>query len=64
MITEAISPSEELYVFGTGNAAVTHCYNTCFAIRTETYVPGSGSRKNFSWWTQAAETGFSGFWSA
>ena len=24
---------EELYVFGTGNAAVTHYYNTCFAIR-------------------------------
>ena len=24
---------EQLYVFGTGNAAVTHCYNTCFAIR-------------------------------
>ena len=47
MITEAISPSEELYVFGTGNAAVTHCYNTCFAIRTETYVPGSGSREEF-----------------
>lgn len=47
MITEAISPSEELYVFGTGNAAVTHCYNTCFAIRTETYVPDSGSREEF-----------------
>lgn len=25
---------EKLYVFGTGNAAVTRCYNTCFAIRT------------------------------
>ncbi len=24
---------EELYVFGTGNAAVIHYYNTCFAIR-------------------------------
>lgn len=24
---------EQLYVFGTGNATVTHCYNTCFAIR-------------------------------
>lgn len=24
---------EQLYVFGTGNAVVTHCYNTCFAIR-------------------------------
>lgn len=23
-----------LYVFGTGNAAVTRCYNTCFAIQT------------------------------
>ena len=22
-----------LYVFGTGNATVTRCYNTCFAIR-------------------------------
>lgn len=26
---------EELYVFGTGNAAVTRCYNTCFALHTE-----------------------------
>ncbi len=26
---------EQLYVFGTGNASVTRCYNTCFAIRTE-----------------------------
>ena len=25
---------ELLYVFGTGNAAVTRCYNTCFAIQT------------------------------
>lgn len=24
---------EQLYIFGTGNAAVTRCYNTCFAIR-------------------------------
>ncbi len=24
---------EELYVFGTGNAQATRCYNTCFAIR-------------------------------
>ena len=24
---------EQLYVFGTGNAAVTQCYNTCFAIK-------------------------------
>lgn len=24
---------EQLYVFGTGNAAVSRCYNTCFAIR-------------------------------
>lgn len=24
---------EELYVFGTGNAAATRCYNTCFAIK-------------------------------
>ena len=23
---------EKLYVFGTGNAITTHCYNTCFAI--------------------------------
>ena len=26
---------EKLYVFGTGNAAVTHCYNTCFAINDD-----------------------------
>ncbi len=26
---------EELYVFGTGNAAVTRCYNTCFAIKKD-----------------------------
>ena len=26
---------EQLYVFGTGNAAVTRCYNTCFAIRRD-----------------------------
>lgn len=26
---------EQLYVFGTGNAAVSRCYNTCFALRTE-----------------------------
>lgn len=26
---------EQLYVFGTGNAAVTHYYNTCFAIRDD-----------------------------
>lgn len=26
---------ELLYVFGTGNAAVTRCYNTCFAIRDQ-----------------------------
>ncbi len=26
---------EQLYVFGTGNAVVTRCYNTCFAIRNE-----------------------------
>ena len=26
---------EELYVFGTGNAQATRCYNTCFAIRDE-----------------------------
>ncbi|MEG0215566.1 MAG: MBL fold metallo-hydrolase [Hungatella sp.] len=24
---------EQLYVFGTGNATVTHCYNTCFALK-------------------------------
>lgn len=24
---------EQLYVFGTGNASVTRCYNTCFALR-------------------------------
>ena len=26
---------EQLYVFGTGNAAVSRCYNTCFAIRIQ-----------------------------
>lgn len=26
---------ERLYVFGTGNAVVTRCYNTCFAIQNE-----------------------------
>lgn len=26
---------EQLYVFGTGNAAATHYYNTCFALRDE-----------------------------
>ena len=26
-------PMEELYVFGTGNAQATRCYNTCFAIK-------------------------------
>lgn len=26
---------EQLYVFGTGNAAVTRCYNTCFAIKDD-----------------------------
>ena len=24
---------DQLYVFGTGNATVTRCYNTCFAIQ-------------------------------
>lgn len=26
---------EQLYIFGTGNAAATKCYNTCFAIKKE-----------------------------
>lgn len=26
---------EQLYVFGTGNAVVTHCYNTCFAVKDQ-----------------------------
>lgn len=26
---------EQLYVFGTGHAAVTECYNTCFALKQE-----------------------------
>lgn len=26
---------EQLYVFGTGNATVTHYYNTCFALRSD-----------------------------
>ena len=47
MINEAVSPSEELYVFGTGNAAVTHCYNTCFAIRTEISVPDRDPQEEF-----------------
>ena len=24
---------DQLYVFGTGNATVTRCYNTCFALK-------------------------------
>ncbi len=38
-------PCEQLYVFGTGNAAVTRCYNTCFALRTE--EPQSGQTEFF-----------------
>ena len=45
---------EQLYVFGTGNAAVIHYYNTCFAIRNE-------DRMNISWWTPAAATVFCRF---
>ena len=26
---------EQLYVFGTGHAAVTRCYNTCFAVEKD-----------------------------
>lgn len=26
---------EKLIVFGTGNATVTKCYNTCFALKKE-----------------------------
>ena len=26
---------EQLYVFGTGNAAAIHCYNTCFALKKD-----------------------------
>ena len=26
---------EQLYIFGTGNAAVTNCYNTCFALKKD-----------------------------
>lgn len=33
MINESAT-QKFLYVFGTGNAAVTRCYNTCFAIRS------------------------------
>lgn len=35
---------EELYVFGTGNAAVTRCYNTCFALKrgTEYFMTDAG----------------------
>lgn len=34
----------ELIMLGTGNAAVTHCYNTCFAIRTgkKTFLVDAG----------------------
>lgn len=32
MIHKEVS-MEQLYVFGTGNAVVTRCYNTCFAIK-------------------------------
>lgn len=34
----------ELIMLGTGNAAVTHCYNTCFAIRTgkQTFLTDAG----------------------
>ena len=42
---------EQLYVLGTGNAAVTRCYNTCFAVK-------DGSE--FFWWTPGAETGSCG----
>lgn len=37
---ESCLSGEQLYVFGTGNAAVTHCYNTCFALRTEDQTSG------------------------
>lgn len=43
--------TEKLIVLGTGNAMVTECYNTCFAIKME---------KNILWWTPEAETVFSG----
>ena len=26
---------EQLYIFGTGNASVSKCYNMCFAIRIQ-----------------------------
>jgi ribonuclease Z len=29
---------EELIILGTGNAMVTRCYNTCFALRTDGQV--------------------------
>lgn len=40
---------EQLYVFGTGNAAVIHYYNTCFAIRSEDrffMVDAGGGNRN------------------
>lgn len=35
---------DKLYVFGTGNAAATHCYNTCFAlqIKDEFFMTDAG----------------------
>lgn len=41
------SAGEKLYVFGTGNAAVTSCYNTCFAVQTRSLKTPSGSQEEF-----------------
>ena len=42
---------EQLYVFGTGNAAVIHYYNTCFAIRNEDrfFMVDAGGGNTIAW---------------
>lgn len=39
----------KLTILGTGNAAVTECYNTCFVL---------SEKMTISWWTAEAETAF------
>ena len=58
---------EKLYVFGTGNAQATRCYNTCFAIRDEDEYfmvdAGEATASCVSWkiwmWIYAISTTFS-----
>lgn len=38
---------EELILLGTGNATVTRCFNTCFAIKRG---------EEYFWWIPAVET--------